>query len=76
MQQPTVCVDHPVLVGTSVKGMPLDAVPVSVKDVMNLLASVKRENAFVTSLVALQNHHEETELTHIVYHLATYIVNC
>ena len=56
MQQQTVRVDDPVLVGINVKGVLRDAVPVSVRDVMDLLASVKRENAFVTSLVALQNH--------------------
>ena len=41
-------VDHPVPVGISVKEMLPDAVPVSAKDVMDPLASVKRTNAFVT----------------------------
>ena len=42
-----------------VKEMLLDAVLVSAKDVMVLLASVKRTNAFVTSHVVL--NHKEAE---------------
>ena len=48
-------VDQIVLVGISVKEMLPDAVPVSAKDAMDPLASVKRINAFVTRNVVL-NH--------------------
>ena len=54
-------VDLLVPVGISVKEMLLDVAPVSAKDVMVPLASVKKTNAFVTrdvvpSAVAMVNH--------------------
>ena len=51
------------LVGISVKEVLLDVVPVSLKDVMDLLASVKRINVSVTRNAVLQNHKLEAEHT-------------
>ena len=51
------------LVGISVKEMVLDVVPVSVKDAMDLPASVKRINVSVTRDAVLQNHKLEAEHT-------------
>ena len=43
-------------VGISVKEMLLDVVPVSVKDVMDQPASVKKINALVTRVAVLYNY--------------------
>ena len=51
------------LVGISVKEVLLDVVPVSLKDVMDLPASVKRINVSVTRNAVLQNHKLEAEHT-------------
>ena len=44
------------LVGISVKEVLLDVVPVCLKDVVDLPASVKRINVSVTRNAVLQNH--------------------
>jgi len=49
-------VDHRAVVGNYAKEMLLDVVPVFVKDVMGLPASVKKINAFVTRDAVLQKH--------------------
>ena len=53
--------EYLVPVEISVKEMLLDAVPVAAKDVMVLLASVKKTNASVKKSVVL-NHKEEWPL--------------
>ena len=58
VKQQTAAVVHLVPVGINVKETLLDVVPVSAKDVMDLLASVKRENASVTRHAVLQKHKE------------------
>jgi len=49
-------VDHRAVVGKNAREMLLDVVPVFVKDVMGLPASVKKINAFVTKDAVLQRH--------------------
>ena len=49
------------LVGISVKEVVLDVVPVSVKDVMDQPASVKKTNALVTRDAVLYNYKLETK---------------
>ena len=50
------------LVGISIKEVVLDVVPVSVKDVMDQPASVKRINVSVTRDAVLYNYKLETKL--------------